>query len=162
MKVALNTLPRNGEVLELDGLAYLNGLDLTWEAVKCTVALTANRRGKSYDFRGTVHITGRFTCEIGLETFTREHSGEFAFAAGPKSRKLKKDLDDDLMIIPSGENNIDIGAYVFDAVMVAIPMVIKCGETCDTGEALQKNLNVPPEADSPWADLKKLRDKMSE
>ena len=117
-----------------------------------------------------VSFSGTFTLECSrcLESFQHEISGSFRLVLKEDPEKQGASVDDDVVdfYFNSRHEQIDISPAVFDEIMVNLPLMPLCSESCTGIEIAdsdgvqgnnEKSESVTEEIDPRWEALKKLK-----
>ncbi len=157
MQIVLNTLPagRSEEIIEsLDPLQ--KDTELEWKPLDLKVDLQTDNQGSTFYFHGRISCRGRFVCDRGLEWFEDTLSSEFRVIASFDHHRFEGADEEEVALLEPGVNEFDIGPWVRDSILLAIPISHVCGPECPEGTALQKALIPPDEPDERWSKLKDL------
>ncbi len=138
------------------------------------VACRINRNGDLVRVRGEAHASLSVPCDRCLESFLYEVCGSFSFLVQrmpqgvpvPEDSETESEEDENLYFVEHDANTFDIGKYVHDAILLALPLKLLCREDCQGLCVLcGSNLNEgecgcrSADTDSRWQGLKKLSEK---
>jgi len=157
MRLELNTLPQGSSQLIFDSLAPLQadpGID--WEPLELRAEIHVDNQGTTLIIQGMVSCRGRFQCDRGLEWFEDTFEGRFDLIASFDHTRFEGADTEEVLLLNVGDNELDLGPYIRDTILLAIPISHVCGPECPTGNDLQKSLEPEPEIDERWAKLKDL------
>lgn len=165
----------NHEVIEIDAEAEtleLGELDVTGFEQPLHVTVEITRTAGTAYLKGTVETAVRLQCARCLELFLWRLTSDFVLVVkqlreGEVLRESGQDDDEatSMLMLPWGENEVDIAPYVRDAVILTLPMKPVCREDCSgLCPVCGKNISAGPcgcvedHHDSRWEALKGLYD----
>jgi len=139
--------------------------------IQCHVELDVRRQGETFYIHA--ELTGEFatTCHKCLESTSYRVSPCFELVVrktDPRSKIEPVSTDDGFVTLPAGQNRLEFDPYIYENLVVDIPMAIACGDDCKgLCSVCGANLNrekcrCSANADTRWNELRKLRDRLSE
>jgi len=136
--------------------------------ITCRVDLDYRRSGSAYYFHGEVNGSFKTPCHRCLDDVVQELSGEFDLVMRKSSDGEDLEPADgggDYIILSLNENEVSLDDYIYESLIVNIPIQIVCNEDC-RGLCPSCGINRNKEsctceraADPRWDALRKLGDK---
>lgn len=137
----------------------------------CHSDLSIRRVGET--FRVSADLTGYFTtsCHNCLEAVEQQVQSRLDLVIKRVMTPVADNLesrDDDLILVPKGESRLSLDQYIYENLVVNIPMRIACRADCKglcsgCGTNLNTgNCTCAAPGDSRWEALRELRDSMPE
>ena len=141
------------------------------KGIRCHVELDVRRQGDTFYIHA--ELTGEFTtpCHKCLESTPYRVSPSFDLVvqkANPRAEPQPDSGDDDFVRLPAGQNRLELDPYIYENLVVDMPMTITCGEDCrGLCSGCGVNLNrgkcrCTGASDPRWNELRKLKDSLSE
>ncbi len=138
--------------------------------IHCHVELSVRGQGDTSYIHAD--ITGEFStpCHKCLESTPHRVSSSFELViqkAHPRSVTEPISADDDFVRIPAGQNRLEFDPYIYENLVVDIPMTITCSDDCrGLCPGCGVNLNrgkcrCTAASDPRWNELRKLKDTLS-
>ena len=139
--------------------------------IHCHVELDIRRQGEMFYIHA--ELTGELatSCHKCLEPTTYRVSPSFELVVrrvDPRSRIEPVSVDDDFVMLPAGQNRLEFDRYLYENLVVDMPMTIACSDDCKgLCASCGANLNreecrCDANRDPCWNKLSKLRDTLSE
>ncbi|MFQ5510565.1 MAG: DUF177 domain-containing protein [Candidatus Krumholzibacteriia bacterium] len=135
--------------------------------IDCHVELSVRRNGETYYIE--INLTGTFStaCHRCLESTRFELNPSFGLVVQRSVARGEPEgpaADGDFIRLPAGQTELSLDPYIYENLIVNIPMQICCGEGCrGLCSGCGRNLNreecvCDGPADSRWDALRKLTD----
>lgn len=136
-----------------------------FESCKIGIKIDLNKTSTMLEFdihgQGTVEVP----CDLTQELYDQPVSGELSLVV--KFGEEFNDEDDELLVLPHGEHQVDLSQYVYEMLVLAVPLKrihpgVEDGtlesDILDKLEELEpgENKTDDDESDPRWDDLKKL------
>jgi uncharacterized protein len=171
MMVDLRQLEKSSGRLSLDEQILLEDVFDKEASVKCHVELGYQRSGSGFIFHGDVSGVFHTSCHRCLTKVPYNVSGEFDVVVRRGTDRIPEgdsDSAEDYVILSLNEHQVSLDEYVYESVIVNIPMRIVCTDDCrglcpSCGiDRNQKSCACEDVPDSRWDALRKLKDKPTE
>lgn len=139
--------------------------------IHCHIELSVRRAGESFYIHAD--LTGVFTtpCHRCLEKTSHELNPAFELVVQrthPRGRPEPIAAADDFVRLPAGQSRLDLEPYVYENLVVSIPMQLVCSDDCKglcptCGANLnRKTCQCGGSVDSRWNKLQELRDTLND
>ena len=169
MIIELNKLSETAEPISGEEKINVSGVTDTDHEVSCSIDGTARKTGETFYFH--IKLKGIFSthCHKCLQPTNYDIRTEFetvAHRGGADKVREERSEADDFVSIPSGEQKFSLDQYIYENLIVNIPMRIVCGEDCrglcpTCGANLNKqSCSCDPKVDSRWEALAALKKKL--
>lgn len=139
--------------------------------IHCHVEVDVRRQGEMFYIHAD--LTGEFTacCHKCLESTPYRVSSSFELVVQTVDRRSRTEpisADGDFVTLPAGQNRLEFDPYIYENLMVEMPMTIACSDDCK-GLCSRCGVNLNREKcrcdatrDPRWNKLGKLKDTLSE
>ncbi len=135
--------------------------------IRCYIDVTVRRSGDTYYIHAD--LTGRFStpCHKCLESTAYRVETSFELVVKrvhPREKSGEVSAGDDFVTLPVGQNRLELDQYIYENLLVDIPMKITCTEDCKglcsgCGANLNRDECRCASAPDPrWNELKKLKE----
>jgi len=139
--------------------------------IRCHIDVTVRGSGDTYYIHAD--LTGKFStpCHKCLEATPYRVNPSFELVVkkvDPREKSGAVSAHDDFVMLPVGQNRLELDQYIYESLVVDIPMKITCKEDCKgLCSGCGANLNreecrCTSAPDPRWNELKKLKDTLSE
>ena len=157
----------SGERMGGDEVVVFRDISGEENRIRCHIDLTIQRSGERFYIH--VDLRGVFTtpCHRCLERTSHELTPSFDLVvqrANPRARQEPIGVADDFLMLPAGQDRLDLDPYVYENLVVNIPMQLVCSDDCkglcpSCGANLNKGECKCAQAEDPrWNELRKLKD----
>ncbi len=133
------------------------------------VSLTIDKEPKEIKIAGQVATLAVFECDRCLAHFTQQLVGDFNLLVTEDIPKAKTEIYEDLISITPTTSEIDLTAYIYDTLLLSVPMKKLCKPECQgLCPVCGANLNEGScqcshrSGDERWEILKRLSTTMTE
>lgn len=133
--------------------------------ILCHIELDVRKSGDTYYIRADLSGEIKTSCHKCLESATARVSPTFDLVVqrvNPRAAAEQVPPGEDFIRLPAGQNRLELDQYIYENLVVDIPMKITCREDCEgLCAGCGVNLNVgscrcKKSADPRWNQLKKL------
>jgi uncharacterized protein len=135
--------------------------------IRCRVSLDVRRSDQTFYVHADVSGSFSTPCHRCLDPASCTVASSFDLVvqkADPHASPGPAPTDEDFVVLPAGENRLELGAYIHENLVLDIPMQILCAETCKgLCSGCGANLNrescrCEAPVDPRWNELKRLQD----
>jgi uncharacterized protein len=94
------------------------------------ISLQVDKEPQEVKIDGLVTTTATFECDRCLIEFTQELQGDFHLLVTQATKSLGTASDEDLITISPTTSEIDLTRYIYDTLILSIPMKKLCDPAC--------------------------------
>ena len=172
MIIDLRRLEKHGGRISSDEIVPFEDAFERDTAIRCHVEVEYRPSGSAYYLHGDVKGTFVTPCHLCLDEVVQEVSGGFDVVVRKGGLEGEQQdasgADEDYIVLSLNENEISLDDYIYESLIVNIPMQIVCKEdcrglcpTCGINRN-RESCTCTEEHDPRWDALRKLGDKPAE